>query len=319
MLELCLQAVVILAPLQIDPDIGGGDDCPGTGSCCTDHGLAGCNNTECCELVCAQSQSCCSIGWSQPCVNLALELCGNHCPAFLCPSTGDCCDVHPERGCEDRDCCTAVCTVNSSCCRDGWSAACVTLAGALCDPLCDFGPGCPGNGLCCFENGSPGCDDPACCAAVCAADSFCCSGLWDNLCAEKANDLCGEANGTYCEWCPAEESCCEGHGTPGCDRGACCELICSMGSRCCTVFWDSGCADAAAKFCPASACGCALFGDLDEDDMINLRDAARFFTCFTGDGISPPLAQDCYCGDGDGDGTVNIDDYDAFAPFFVSE
>ena len=46
----------------------------------------------------------------------------------------------------------------------------------------------PGNGDCCLEggNGTPGCDDEACCDAICAANPFCCDTEWDQICADAA-------------------------------------------------------------------------------------------------------------------------------------
>jgi hypothetical protein len=44
---------------------------------------------------------------------------------------------------------------------------------------------------CCAPNGSPGCDDPACEADVCAALAPCCVIDWDANCAALAADLCG--------------------------------------------------------------------------------------------------------------------------------
>jgi len=58
---------------------------------------------------------------------------------------------------------------------------------------------------CCSANGTPGCDDPACEAVVCAIDPFCCDNEWDNFCADEAADLCavcdvgsGTAKDPYC-------------------------------------------------------------------------------------------------------------------------
>lgn len=49
---------------------------------------------------------------------------------------------------------------------------------------------CPGSGTCLVENGSPGCDDTACCQLICGIDSFCCDNEWDDLCAQQAAQLC---------------------------------------------------------------------------------------------------------------------------------
>ncbi|MHC4990778.1 MAG: hypothetical protein ACYTGC_07330, partial [Planctomycetota bacterium] len=43
---------------------------------------------------------------------------------------------------------------------------------------------------CCYDNGTPGCDDPACEALICGMDSFCCDVFWDQICADQALMLC---------------------------------------------------------------------------------------------------------------------------------
>ena len=42
----------------------------------------------------------------------------------------------------------------------------------------------------CFSPHSAGCDDPACCAPVCATDPFCCDVSWDLVCVELAAGIC---------------------------------------------------------------------------------------------------------------------------------
>ena len=54
---------------------------------------------------------------------------------------------------------------------------------------CDMGGG-GGDGDCCAPNGTPGCEDPGCTAAVCGADPFCCDVEWDQICADAAFVLC---------------------------------------------------------------------------------------------------------------------------------
>ncbi|MCH7546812.1 MAG: hypothetical protein IID30_10475 [Planctomycetes bacterium] len=49
---------------------------------------------------------------------------------------------------------------------------------------------CPDTGDCNVANGSPSCDDTACCEAVCAFDQYCCLVEWDDLCAQEAFDVC---------------------------------------------------------------------------------------------------------------------------------
>jgi hypothetical protein len=52
-------------------------------------------------------------------------------------------------------------------------------------------PICPSQGSCTLDKNTPGCDDEACCIAVCSQDSFCCNSAWDTLCAGAAGNLCG--------------------------------------------------------------------------------------------------------------------------------
>jgi hypothetical protein len=51
--------------------------------------------------------------------------------------------------------------------------------------------GCPGPGDCFVPGDTPGCNDPACCTAVCAVDPFCCQWVWDQGCVSQALALCG--------------------------------------------------------------------------------------------------------------------------------
>jgi hypothetical protein len=92
-------------------------------------------------------------------------------------------------GCEDADCCATVCATDPTCCDVVWDGACAALAESLCTPgTC---PGaCPGEGSCCAENGTPGCQDATCCGTVCAVDPFCCDVIWDQQCANLAVTEC---------------------------------------------------------------------------------------------------------------------------------
>ncbi len=81
----------------------------------------------------------------------------------------------------------------------------LTLGAPVCDNgVCEPGenaencPGdCPGTSTCgagagsCGEaNGTPGCDDVACCETVCGFDPFCCDTAWDELCVDVAAKNC---------------------------------------------------------------------------------------------------------------------------------
>ncbi len=61
---------------------------------------------------------------------------------FGCPAPGPCCGPHPGPGCDDEDCCRAVCSDDPFCCTADWDASCAALAITL--PVCacplDSGP-----------------------------------------------------------------------------------------------------------------------------------------------------------------------------------
>ena len=61
------------------------------------------------------------------------------------------------------------------------------MAGKLSEELC---------GDCLIANGTPGCQNGDCEAAVCAVDSFCCDFFWDGICAAEAETIC--ADGDLC-------------------------------------------------------------------------------------------------------------------------
>ncbi|MHC5025167.1 MAG: hypothetical protein ACYTGR_00200, partial [Planctomycetota bacterium] len=99
-----------------------------------------------------------------------------------------CCIPNGTPGCDDVECETQVCNADAFCCDVEWDQICADMAADVCLI-------CGGSGLsnCCAANGTPGCDDPECEAAVCAADSFCCETEWDGLCADMAaNTFCIE-------------------------------------------------------------------------------------------------------------------------------
>ncbi|HAW94995.1 MAG TPA: hypothetical protein DCX60_01850, partial [Phycisphaerales bacterium] len=73
----------------------------------------------------------------------------------------------------DAACCEAVCNEDPFCCDEGsWDELCVFLArqSPQC-PNCEFECGDPCAGECCNPNGTPGCNDSACCEAVCLLDT----------------------------------------------------------------------------------------------------------------------------------------------------
>lgn len=47
--------------------------------------------------------------------------------------SGSCYEVHPGAGCDNNDCCNAVCAVDFSCCTVAWDSGCVDTAYSTCD------------------------------------------------------------------------------------------------------------------------------------------------------------------------------------------
>jgi len=164
----------------------GVDNCPGEGDCFASSDSPGCNDASCCEKTCERDPFCCTTQWDEVCAEEALGYCEG---AFsVCgPGTGSCTAANGSPGCDDEVCCNAVCRADPLCCLETWDAACAEEEAAYCHSSCG-----PGAGACHAANGTPGCEDPACCDEVCVRDPFCCQIAWDQECVPIAN-----------EWCPA--------------------------------------------------------------------------------------------------------------------
>jgi hypothetical protein len=102
----------------------GGD---GAGSCFEIHGSTGCSIESCCQTVCVEDTFCCEVTWDHICVNEALAMC-----ACGVPQGGDCFEAHDAPGCNDADCCEAVCEIDPFCCDIQWDSICANEAGSLC-------------------------------------------------------------------------------------------------------------------------------------------------------------------------------------------
>lgn len=108
-------------------------------SCCEiDVGSAGCGNDTCQAAVCALDSYCCSTGWDEQCVGIAMYVdeCapGEGDSSNLCESTtgtGSCYEANDTRGCDDKTCQDAVCAsgdIGEQCCGGTWAEACADLA-----------------------------------------------------------------------------------------------------------------------------------------------------------------------------------------------
>lgn len=154
-----------------------------------------------------------------------------------------------------------------------------------------------GDGCCGCISGPPGCDDPACTAAICGLDPFCCDTAWDSFCCFSVQAICGEncdaagGGGSNC--------CCENglSGGPGCDDPNCEAAVCALDPFCCDTQWDQLCCEAAVQLCSdlCSKGGVgAPRGDLNGDGAVDGADLGALLSHW---GFAGP-------GDLDGDGIV---------------
>ena len=256
-------------------------DCPGIGDCCSENTTPGCDDVDCCELVCAFDPFCCDAFWDAACAAEAVDFC---VPCFECGSAGagDCCADNGTPYCDDADCCEKICAVDPFCCDVAWDFNCAFEAAIGCEVACGAPTGacclddgsciietvftcelillgiyqgdgitcpnvffcsCPGDGSCYQANGTPGCNDPACCETVCTVDIFCCEVAWDLACKEQANVLCGACGD------PGAGDCYTANNTPGCDDLDCCRIVCEIVPFCCEVAWDELCKELANDLC----------------------------------------------------------------------
>ncbi len=114
---------------------GGHPNCPGAGDCYVANGSVGCNNADCCNTVCAIDPWCCNVEWDGICATEADEFCPISNPS--CPGEGSCFEAHATPGCDNEDCCNAVCAAFDFCCDpegDGWTQDCVDLTALFCIP-----------------------------------------------------------------------------------------------------------------------------------------------------------------------------------------
>jgi len=160
--------------------------CGGVGRCDATHVTPGCEDETCCETVCAVDNFCCDTDWDDVCVSEAAGLCTGSFPACAL-GAGACTEANGSGGCEDTNCCNTVCMQDPFCCLNDWDNTCVDQEAMFCSSSCRSGAGD------CFAaagTGSPGCENPDCCAEVCVRDPFCCRTEWDGPCAEAASAYC---------------------------------------------------------------------------------------------------------------------------------
>ncbi len=262
----------------------------GAGPCGEPNGTPGCDDVECCELICGQDPFCCDVEWDQICADAAIEQCGGKKGPTCGKGAGPCGEPNGTPGCDDVECCELICGQDPFCCDVEWDGICADAANEQCG-------GKPGSD-CCIANGTPGCDDKDCTNLICGQDPFCCDVEWDQICADAASEQCAVCGGDPQPVCgEGAGPCDEPNGTPGCDDVECCKLICAKDPFCCDVEWDQICADAANDLCGKVECECD--GDINGNGNVGPADLAALLASWGTPGVGFPCSTDI-----DGDGNV---------------
>jgi hypothetical protein len=196
-------------------------NCGGVGGdCCEPQANPGCGNENVAACVCDQDSYCCEQAWDQSCVNAAIVSCGLPCSA----DTTDCCHETATPGCSNPTIESCVCGDDPFCCTQSWDAICIgeaTACGADCDSEEE-------EGNCCIAKQTPGCSTAAIESCVCALDTYCCDGAWDNICVDLATTDCG-ACGVIVE----PDSSCAGICGDQAPSGCWCDDLCVENGDCC--------------------------------------------------------------------------------------
>lgn len=131
-------------------------------------------------------------------------------------------------------------------------------AGAGSDAAFDLGAGegdgtrdkppVPNDGDCCTAAAGFGCNEPDLQDCVCAADPFCCTSAWDELCVSHVEILsCGSCDMPGPAGIDVSSlDCCLPHEGVGCADPTLARCVCGSDPFCCDVAWDQVCVDAIA-------------------------------------------------------------------------
>ncbi|NUN13670.1 MAG: hypothetical protein HUU55_08535 [Myxococcales bacterium] len=155
-------------------------DCPLAEVCCKPSTVPGCSTVDIQECTCDFDPYCCDVQWDDLCVAAAVEQCGLQCEG-TCGNTQ--CDDSEDCGNCPEDCgrCTScgdlTCDTPETC--------------ENCPEDCGECPPPEWTGLCCEANPTPGCEDSTITDCVCDLDTSCCTGTWDEACAQLAQGACG--------------------------------------------------------------------------------------------------------------------------------
>lgn len=285
---------------------------PLSSDCCEPHGGTGCSDATCEAIVCAADPWCCSSSWDGTCATEAADLCGDLCAggtsddSLLATLVFD-----VKSGCESSFAFTSLGSflselsfqgvpvpttlVNLDLYYDVEPPVIITPIGIKVNadvqvktvtPLC---PPLPPLSNCCSPGGGPGCDDAACQALVCAADSWCCTSGWDGMCVDEAEKFCGD----LCFPDFGDSTCCAPHGGIGCDNFDCQSTVCTLDPFCCNTAWDLQCASEAVDLCSSSevVTDPCLGAVVEYEAIAQDNCEVVFFKCYPPSGSFFPIGQ----------------------------
>lgn len=153
---------------------------PAAGGCCEANGLPGCDDAECCNIVCVVDPFCCDSNWDCICVDEAIAL----CTECLCADNADCDDCNE---CTDDQCSDGTCQFDSS--------PAGTSCGDPSDTECDNPDTCDGAGTCLdnFEPARIPCDTDSDPCSIERCDSM-------GACTPRAAEFDGGCGGANPQW-----------------------------------------------------------------------------------------------------------------------
>ena len=123
--EICAQSARVICVNTCEPPVCGSFE---AGRCCDPHTNANCNNSACCDLVCATLPACCTTSWDTSCAALSATICPVCSLSCGSQEAGACYVAHLNPFCDDLQCCSAVCNLIPQCCSVAWDQECADFA-----------------------------------------------------------------------------------------------------------------------------------------------------------------------------------------------
>jgi len=246
-----------------------------TGACCNFDGASGCSILT--------ADDCAATGFTSTYLGNG-SLCGD-CPL------GACCNYDGMDGCMVTT--PEECGDTMDAFYLGDDTDCLSCPAV--PPTCG-----PGAGDCNEANGTPGCEDIACCALLCASVQFCCVVEWDDQCAEAACDgpcqpppACGACGAGVCFEAGGGPFCDDNCGPEGLCLG-CCQTVCDVDPFCCDTDWDALCVGEAMQLCGCTPQDAPPNDDCDTAIAIGLGDTAVTNVCGTSGGPDHDTCNDTF-------------------------